>query len=86
MDPLSQVVRAVKLNAGSFYLVAAAAPWSVSALAARELSPRILPEAEHLISYHILLSRSCWAASKGVHGGNRNVTVGVATGSQRCMT
>ena len=34
--------------------------------AARELVPRIMPEAEHLISYHILLSGSCWG---GVDGG-----------------
>jgi hypothetical protein len=65
MDPLSDVLRAVKLNGAYFYLVEAAAPWSVSALAARELLPRILPEAEHLISYHILLSGSCWAGVDG---------------------
>jgi AraC-like DNA-binding protein len=65
MDPLSDVLRAVKLNGAYFYLVEASAPWSVSALAARELVPRILPEAEHLISYHILLSGSCWAGVAG---------------------
>ena len=60
MDPLSDVLRAVKLNGAYFYLVEAGAPWSVYALAARELVPRVLPEAEHLISYHMLLSGSCW--------------------------
>ncbi|HMI57694.1 MAG TPA: AraC family transcriptional regulator [Gemmatimonadaceae bacterium] len=65
MDPLSDVLRAVKLNGAYFYLVEAAAPWSVSANAARELVPRILPDAEHLISYHILLSGSCWAGVAG---------------------
>ncbi len=33
MDPLSDVLRAVKLNGAYFYLGEAAAPWSVSALA-----------------------------------------------------
>ena len=65
MDPLSDVMRAVRLNGAFFYLVEAGAPWSVSAVAARELVPRILPDAEHLISYHIVLSGSCWAGVQG---------------------
>lgn len=68
MDPLSDVLRAVKLNGAYFYLVEASAPWSVRAVAARELVPRVLPEAEHLISYHILLSGRCWG---GVDGGSQ---------------
>ncbi len=65
MDPLSDVLRAVRLNGAYFYLVEAAAPWSVSALAARDLVPRVLPEAEHLIPYHILTSGSCWGGLEG---------------------
>lgn len=65
MDPLSDVLRAVRLNGAYFYLVEASAPWSVSALGARELVPRVLPDAEHLISYHILLSGSCWGGLDG---------------------
>ena len=53
MDPLSDVLRAVKLNGAFFYGVEAAAPWSILAAPARELAPRVLPDAEHLISYHI---------------------------------
>lgn len=65
MDPLSDVMRAVRLNGAFFYLVEAGAPWSVSAVAARELVPRVLPDAEHLISYHVLLTGSCWAGVEG---------------------
>jgi AraC-like DNA-binding protein len=65
MDPLSDVLRAVRLNGAYFYHVQAGAPWSVSAVAARELVPRILPDAEHLISYHILLTGSCWGGLDG---------------------
>ncbi len=68
MDPLSDVLRAVRLNGAYFFLVEAAAPWSVSAVAARDLVPRVLPEAEHLIPYHILTSGSCWG---GVEGENQ---------------
>jgi AraC-like DNA-binding protein len=65
MDPLSDVLRAVRLNGAYFYMVEAAAPWSVASVPARDLLPRIMPEAEHLISYHILLSGSCWAGPDG---------------------
>lgn len=65
MDPLSDVLRVVRLNAAYFYLVEAAAPWSVWAAAARELAPRILPESEHLISYHIMTSGRCWGGVQG---------------------
>ena len=65
MDPLSDVLRAVRLNGAYFYPVEAGAPWSVSTRPARDLVPRILPETEHLISYHILLSGSCWGGLDG---------------------
>jgi AraC-like DNA-binding protein len=65
MDLLSDVLRAVKLTGAYFYLVEAGAPWSVLTVAARELVPRVLPEAEHLISYHILLTGSCWGGIDG---------------------
>jgi AraC-like DNA-binding protein len=65
MDPLSDVLRAVKLNGAFFYHVQAAPPWSILSERACELVPRILPEAEHLVSYHILLSGSCWAGLDG---------------------
>jgi AraC-like DNA-binding protein len=65
MDPLSDVLRAVRLTGAFFYLVEASAPWSVLTAPARELAPRILPASEHLISYHILTSGHCWAGLEG---------------------
>ncbi len=65
MDPLSDVLRAVRLSGAYFYLVEASAPWSVSAVRATELAPRILPDAEHLIPYHILTQGECWAGIEG---------------------
>jgi AraC-like DNA-binding protein len=60
MDPLSDVLRAVRLNGAYFYPVEASPPWSVYSEPARELVPRVLPDTEHLISYHVLLAGSCW--------------------------
>jgi AraC-like DNA-binding protein len=68
MDPLSDVFRVVRLSGAYFYLVEAAAPWSVAARAARDLAPRILPDSEHLISYHIVTGGSCWG---GITGGQQ---------------
>jgi AraC-like DNA-binding protein len=60
MDPLSDVLRVVRLTGAYFYLVEASPPWSVRATAATQLAPRILPQSEHLISYHIVTSGRCW--------------------------
>ncbi|MBC7842879.1 MAG: AraC family transcriptional regulator [Gemmatimonadaceae bacterium] len=65
MDPLSDVLRAVRLTGAFFFLVEARFPWSVSAGAAAELVPRVLPNTEHLISYHVLMSGICWAGVAG---------------------
>jgi len=64
-DPLSDVLRAVRLDGAFFYAVQASEPWSVEAVSAKELTPRVLPGAEHLISYHILTSGRCWGGLTG---------------------
>jgi len=64
-DPLSDVLRAVRLDGAFFYAVQASQPWSVEAVAAKELTPRVLPGAEHLISYHILTSGCGWGGLTG---------------------
>jgi AraC-like DNA-binding protein len=65
MDPLSDVLRVVRLDGAFFFTVEAVEPWSVETLAAKELSPRIMPGAEHLISYHILTEGRCYAGLVG---------------------
>lgn len=65
MDPLSDVLRVVRLDGAYFYAVEATEPWCVEAAAARELTPRVLPQAEHLISYHILTQGRCFGGLLG---------------------
>jgi AraC-like DNA-binding protein len=65
MDPLSDLLRVVRLDGAFFFAVEAVNPWSVDTAAARELSPRILPAAEHLISYHILTGGRCYGGVRG---------------------
>ena len=64
-DLLSDVLRAVRLDGAFFYQVEAALPWCTYATGARDLLPDVLPEAEQLIPYHILLSGTCWAGLEG---------------------
>jgi AraC-like DNA-binding protein len=61
MDPLSDLLRVVRLDGAFFYAVEAGGSWYVESDSATELKPRILPAAEHLISYHILTQGRCYA-------------------------
>jgi AraC-like DNA-binding protein len=65
MDPLSDLLRVVRLDGAFFYPVEAAAPWVVESAPVNELKPRILPSAEHVISYHILTGGRCYARIVG---------------------
>jgi AraC-like DNA-binding protein len=65
MDPLSDLLRIVRLDGAFFYAVEAAEPWSAETVAAKELSPRIMPAAEHLISYHVLTEGRCYGGLIG---------------------
>jgi len=75
MDPLSDVLRAVRLNGAFFYLVEAAAPWSVSDRRGRD-SSRVMRRPSTSSRTHILTSGSCWAGLAGerqVHAAGRRV-------------
>jgi AraC-like DNA-binding protein len=65
MDPLSDVLRAVRLTGAFFYVAEAIEPWALSVAPAQELAPRPLPAAEHLVAYHVMTSGSCWAGVEG---------------------
>ena len=60
MDPLSDLLRIVRLDGALFFAVEGRNPWSIESLAAKELSPRIMPASEHLIPYHIVTEGRCY--------------------------
>jgi AraC-like DNA-binding protein len=64
-DTLSHLLRAVRLRGAVFYDVEGRPPWVAEAPASRELLPTVMPEAEHLIEFHGVVSGSCWAAIVG---------------------
>lgn len=61
-DPLSDVLRTVRLTGGLFFLVDASAPWVVEVPVEDAFRPILLPDAQHMISYHVVTQGSCWAA------------------------
>jgi AraC-like DNA-binding protein len=65
-DPLSEVLRMVKLTGALFFLVDATSPWGVEVPHASMFGPIILPRAQHVISYHIVLQGSGYASSPGI--------------------
>jgi AraC-like DNA-binding protein len=65
MDPLSDLLRVVRLDGAYFYPVQAADPWGIESVGAAELRPRILPASEHLMAYHMLLTGRCYGGLAG---------------------
>lgn len=54
-DPLSDVLRTVKLKGALFFLVDATSPWCVDVPPARDFADIILPSARHVVSYHVVV-------------------------------
>lgn len=61
-DPLSDVLRTVRLTGALFFLVEASFPWGVEVPRAGAFSSIILPRAQHVVSYHIILQGRGWAS------------------------
>ena len=64
-DPLSDVLRTIKLDGALFFLVDATNPWCVDVPAARSFSELILPTARHVVSYHIAVEGEGLASVPG---------------------
>jgi AraC-like DNA-binding protein len=60
VDPLSDVLRTVRLTGGLFFRVEAAWPWVDEVPVASVFGPILLPDAQHVISYHIVTEGPCW--------------------------
>jgi AraC-like DNA-binding protein len=59
-DALSDVLRAVRLTGAMFFLVDASSPWTIAVPDGATLAPAVLPQAQHIISYHVVREGSCW--------------------------
>ena len=52
-DPLSDLLKTVRLTGAVFFEIAAEEPWAVGSPAREQILPKILPGADHLIAYHV---------------------------------
>ena len=61
-DPLSDVLRTVRLSGAVFFLVDATSPWVIEVPDGAALAPALPPRPQHVISYHVVTAGSCWGA------------------------
>lgn len=64
-EPLSDVLRAVRLSGALFFLVEARSPWTSEAPDGATLAPVILPGAQQIVSYHLVREGACWCTLVG---------------------
>jgi len=60
-DPLSDLLKTVRLTGAAFFDVVAKAPWAAESVPWKMILPKVLPNAEHLIAYHVLTEGRCFA-------------------------
>lgn len=59
-DPLSDLLRTVRLRGSAFFMVNAAEPWVAGMPDGEQLAPVLLPDAQQVLSFHIVARGSCW--------------------------
>jgi AraC-like DNA-binding protein len=64
-DVLSDLLKTVRLTGAAFFEVAAQEPWAVASPPRELILPKILPDADHLIAYHVVTAGRCFATVSG---------------------
>ncbi|MGZ8267076.1 MAG: AraC family transcriptional regulator [Burkholderiales bacterium] len=64
-DTLSDVLRTVRLRGAVFYYVTGNRQWAAEAPPSRAIAAAVMPDAEHVIEYHVVVAGQCWAALVG---------------------
>ena len=64
-DTLSDVLRTVRLRGAVFFYVTGGREWAAESPPSREIAASIMPGAEHVMQYHVLIEGSCWAGVVG---------------------
>jgi AraC-like DNA-binding protein len=64
-DILSDVLRRVRLRGALYFHVSGAREWAAEAPPSREIAAAVMPGAEHVMEFHVVLSGDCWAAAVG---------------------
>lgn len=64
-DPLSDVLSSVRLRGAVFYYVTCRNPWVAEAPPAQRIADAVMPGADHVIAYHLIVKGDAWAAMDG---------------------
>ncbi len=64
-DPLSDVLRRVRLRGAAFFYVSCGEEWVSMAPPSSTVAPAVMPGAEHVIAYHLMVRGNGWAAVQG---------------------
>ena len=64
-DPLSDVLRSVRLRGAVFYYVSFGGDWAADTPGAADLADALMPGAEHVLAYHLMAKGDGWAATDG---------------------
>jgi Cupin len=77
-DILSDVLRSVRLRGALYYHVSGTRDWAAEAPPSRSIAAAVLPGAEHVMEFHVVLSGDCWAGAvddKPVHLGAGDIVI-----------
>ena len=64
-DTLSDVLRNVRLRGALYFSVSGTRDWAAEAPPSREIAAAVMPGAEHVMEFHLVLSGACWASAVG---------------------
>ncbi|MGB0126476.1 MAG: AraC family transcriptional regulator [Rhodocyclaceae bacterium] len=64
-DPLSDVLRSVRLRGAVFYYVSFCDEWVAEAPPANAIADAVMPGAEHVLAYHHVVKGGGWAVMEG---------------------
>jgi AraC-like DNA-binding protein/mannose-6-phosphate isomerase-like protein (cupin superfamily) len=59
-DALSEVLRLVRLTGAVFLNAELTAPWAVQTPSAQQLAAKLMPNADWLVEYHLIVEGRCW--------------------------
>jgi AraC-like DNA-binding protein len=59
-DPLSDVLKTVRLHGAVFFMLESSAPWANGMPDGVTLAPVLVPRAQQVISFHVITHGACW--------------------------
>jgi AraC-like DNA-binding protein len=64
-DPLSEVLQTLRLTGSLFFVWECSSPFASPAPSGQQLAPVLLPGAQQIVSYHLVVEGECWGGLLG---------------------